>query len=182
MISLTAFAILLLILVVVGFRSGSGSGAVTLALLLFVIVGISSGFLPGLGVVAGVNDENLELTLDGDDPATTSRDGVTIGQCTWEPTTETAFFTIANGEDVPLRAKVDVIFGEARRNRAPMQIHGSERYPSDDRSWLLPPNGLPNPNQPDYSPAWTIRVDPPEGDGNALITWCYVSIADVARV
>jgi len=171
------------VLVIVGFRSGSNSGAVTVALLLLFVIGISSGLLPGLGVVAGFNDESVELSLESGETATTSRDGVSIGQCTWEPATGKAFFTIANRGDVPVKAKADVVFGEARRNRAPMQIDGRETYPADGKSWLLPPDGLPNATQPDYSPAWTIRVDPPSSDEESrLITWCYATIASVERV
>ena len=183
MLSLTALAILLGVLVLFVVSSGSGSGVATVGLVLFIIVGIASGLLPGLGLVAGVNNERFALSLAGGSGAVTERDGVSIGECTWEPETERAFFTIANGEDQPMRAQVDVIFGEARPNRAPMQIHGERRYPAHDRSWLLPPNGLPGQNQPDYSPAWTIQVRPPsDDDRNPLITWCYVTIASVEQV
>ena len=105
---------------------------------------------------------------------------MSIGECTWEAATGNAVLSIANRATEPMHAKIDVIFGSARRNDSPDEIHPAVTYPREGDSWLLPPAGLPEANQPDYDPGWTIRMQPPDDADNGRITWCYATIAEVS--
>jgi hypothetical protein len=178
--SWTGVAVLVLLLTIVAVARGSRFAFGFL--IVFLVIAVASGLLPPLGIVTGINDDEVAVSLGESDDGETERDGVRIGKCTWEPESQSAALTIANRASEPRFAQVDVVFGSAEVASSPEEIHSARRYPDGDRHWLLPPAGLPAPNQPDYDPGWLIRMPAPDDDRNQHITWCYATIADVEPV
>ena len=160
--------------------------------LLFLVLGLASGLLPPLNVVAGAGEDQTTLSL-GSGEAFDDQDDVTLGNCVWqrnrevqgEPAPAAAVFSVRNNTSTPMKVRVEVIFGRAVTPQVDalpifVEIHDWTPAPSERAHWLLPPllSPLTEPNNLDQ-PVEPVALMPPVGVENDLISWCEVRIADL---
>jgi len=204
-ITLAGVAVFFGLLLLLAFFPGYNGGflAATLAMGLFLIFGFASGLIPPLQVAAGVNEDDVSLQFGTSDSLTAGdrlsvaadeEDGVVVSNCRWlhqrvrlgRPAPAAAF-RLVNGNEVPKRVRVELIFGNAEEPSADgdpifFELHDWTPALPGGEHWLVPPTPPPELEGPANTidqPVDPVVLLPPSGPDNALITWCGVRISDV---